>query len=522
MNFNNAHLVGDKRMETTDMLVDLLADDDKLVSDNRRVYPAKHDTSDDELDDNVDDILNTPININTNTNNKSHAETYTKSKPSIKVDNAFSSTGNYKSAATETPKTNNDNDSENAEEKMTPEQLMLEKLDMLRKLGGLAEAGVTLSQNYTMNSDLKMMKFEYELHKSIRGKKNSINWMSSMCLNAIYGIEMLNDRYDPFSLKLKGWSEQMNADIDNYYDVFGELYEKYSTPGKSMAPELKLLLMISGGALKFHLSNQVINSLPNLNSALDENPQLIEKLRQQTTVNKINENVKKQNLTLNDKMKKEHEESVRKAEDLQMLRNKEIEYIQLQKQNAEKQANIQRLTQSLANNMKPVQSQPVHQQPMQQQSMQQQVLQQPVLSPELAHILKQSTNSDLMLQQERERNKTLENEINNMKRQHEYALKMSELKNMQELHQSSKIRLIDNDNNSVASSKTSKTSLSSKSAVSFNPQIADIFQKKKTVKNKSFTDKIQIENNSDDIHDEITHVSLGSKKPKNAAKKAQN
>jgi hypothetical protein len=163
-------------------------------------------------------------------------------------------------------------------------------------------------------------------------------------------------------------------------------------------------------------------------------------------------------------MKKEHEESVRKAEDLQMLRNKEIEYIQLQKQNAEKQENIRRLTQNLSHNIKP-NLQPV----------QQPVLHQPVLSPELAHILKQSTNSDLMLQQERERNKLLENEMNNMKRQHEYALKMNELKNMQDLQQSSKIRLIDNDNNSVASSKTS---MSSKSAVSFNPQIADIFQKK--------------------------------------------
>ena len=140
------------------------------------------------------------------------------------------------------------------------------------------------------------MKFEYEIHKGIRSKRNAINWMSSMCLNGVYGIEMLNDKYDPFSLKLKGWSEQMNADIDNYYDVFGELYEKYSSPGKSMAPELKLLLMMSGGALKFHLSNQVINSLPNLNDSLDKNPELVEKFRQQSTINKINENTKKQNL----------------------------------------------------------------------------------------------------------------------------------------------------------------------------------------------------------------------------------
>ena len=38
----------------------------------------------------------------------------------------------------------------------------------------------------------------------------------------------------------------MSADINSYYDVFGELYEKYSQPGKSVAPEIKLMMMVSG------------------------------------------------------------------------------------------------------------------------------------------------------------------------------------------------------------------------------------------------------------------------------------
>ena len=191
---------------------------------------------------------------------------------------------------------------------LPPESQMLKKLEMLRKLGELAQYGVKLSQNYNMNSDYFTMKYEHQLHTNIRSKQNFINWTSSIMLNCIYGLEILNDKYDPFSLKLTNWSQQINADISSYYDVFGEIYEKYNKPGKSMSPELKLILMIGGSALKFHLNqvaaqgklgippifglqngqaqmqNQMQNQIPNQmqNQMQNQpNPQIIEQMRQQ-------------------------------------------------------------------------------------------------------------------------------------------------------------------------------------------------------------------------------------------------
>ena len=43
--------------------------------------------------------------------------------------------------------------------------LMLHKLDMLRKLGELQADGVTLSQVYSLDSDYDTMKYEYILLK---------------------------------------------------------------------------------------------------------------------------------------------------------------------------------------------------------------------------------------------------------------------------------------------------------------------------------------------------------------------
>ena len=73
---------------------------------------------------------------------------------------------------------NNDNYNE-----LSEEGKMLKRLDMLRKLGELAQYKVKLSQNYNMNSDYFTMKYEYQLHTNIRAKQNYINWTSSLMLN---------------------------------------------------------------------------------------------------------------------------------------------------------------------------------------------------------------------------------------------------------------------------------------------------------------------------------------------------
>ena len=54
---------------------------------------------------------------------------------------------------------------------------------------------------------------------------------------AVSALEFLNNKFDPFDLKLDGWSESITENLDEYDDVFGELHEKYG--GKTnVAPEL--------------------------------------------------------------------------------------------------------------------------------------------------------------------------------------------------------------------------------------------------------------------------------------------
>ena len=61
-------------------------------------------------------------------------------------------------------------------------------------------------------------------------------------------MEFLNNRFDPFDVKLDGWGEQINENITDYDDIFSELHDKYKSKA-SMSPELKLLFQLGGSAM---------------------------------------------------------------------------------------------------------------------------------------------------------------------------------------------------------------------------------------------------------------------------------
>jgi len=96
-----------------------------------------------------------------------------------------------------------------------------------------------------------------------------------MLMACINGIEFLNGRFDPFDIKLDGWSEQINENLTDYDEIFGELYDKYKSRA-SMAPELKLLFQLGGSAMMIHMSNTMFKSaMPGMDDIFRQNPDLM-------------------------------------------------------------------------------------------------------------------------------------------------------------------------------------------------------------------------------------------------------
>ncbi len=357
---NSTNNVQQKKVSySTDYMVEYLKDSTKAPTNNKSEIKQNYD-SDTDIKSNNSDLSKYLTSDNQYNNHKSDVKSDIKTDKSHTKNNEYHNTHNTQNNQNnqnnhneqnnqqndKTPEENEDFDNYN---ELSPEQQMLKKLDMLRKLGELAQYGVKLSQNYNMNSDYFTMKYEYHLHTNIRSKQNFINWTSSIMLNCIYGLEILNKKYDPFSLKLTDWSTQINADITSYYDIFGEIYEKYNKPGKSMSPELKLILMIGGSALKFHLSQVAITEKLNHSNQYDNqqfqqtlknqqnqqnlNPQLLEQMRLQAI-----EQTKKQNEILMEKTNNEHNLANRQVKDMIFLQQKKEE---LAKFEAEKNQRMQ-------------------------------------------------------------------------------------------------------------------------------------------------------------------------------------
>jgi hypothetical protein len=164
--------------------------------------------------------------------------------------------------------------------KMSNEELLREKFKVLRKLEAIESKGGKLTKKYSMESSLAEMQGEYEMIIAEKEKSNSCKFQGRMLMAAVTGLEFLNNRFDPFDVKLDGWSEQLNENIDDYDEIFAELHEKYKSKAK-MAPELKLLFQLGGSAIMVHMTNTMFkSSMPGMDDIMRQNPELMQQFTQ--------------------------------------------------------------------------------------------------------------------------------------------------------------------------------------------------------------------------------------------------
>ena len=154
------------------------------------------------------------------------------------------------------------------------EDILNMKRELLYQFARLEKKGMHVPKKFTLSSSLEEMKLEYERLKRDKDVDASIRFQRKMLMACVTGVEFLNGRFDPFDVKLDGWSENTQENINDYDDVFEELYDKYRGKSK-IAPELRLLFSVGGSAVWFHISNSMFKShLPGLDQVFKSNPDL--------------------------------------------------------------------------------------------------------------------------------------------------------------------------------------------------------------------------------------------------------
>jgi len=149
------------------------------------------------------------------------------------------------------------NDAPPTTQKETWEDKQKLKQELLIKIHALEKRGFEFSKKFNMTSNYEEMMFEYEKIKKFVESQAAIKFSRRCLMACVTGLEFLNKRFDPFHLKLEGWSENVMESVEDYDNVFEKLHEKYG--GKSeVAPEIELLLMLGGSAFMFHLTNTLL------------------------------------------------------------------------------------------------------------------------------------------------------------------------------------------------------------------------------------------------------------------------
>ena len=138
--------------------------------------------------------------------------------------------------------------------RLSAEEERKEKADMINKLNRLETKGFQISRRFTMDNTLEEIKTEYDRLMDARTLDGSIKFQRQMMMGVVTGLELMNNKFNPFDWQLDGWSESVHENVDDYDEVFEELYDKYKGKG-NMPPEARLLFMMVGSGFMFHMSN---------------------------------------------------------------------------------------------------------------------------------------------------------------------------------------------------------------------------------------------------------------------------
>ena len=167
-------------------------------------------------------------------------------------------------------------------ENLSFEEIQKRKFDLLCKFERLRDKGIKLPKTFSMSSDYNEMNHEYERLVHHRKMDNSVKMQRRMLVSFASMAEFVNNKTgNPFDIHLDGWSENMNEEINNYDEVFEDLYEKYKESA-SMAPELKLVFMVASSAFWFHISNNMSKSVMsnmNMGDMFKNNPDLMNQFK---------------------------------------------------------------------------------------------------------------------------------------------------------------------------------------------------------------------------------------------------
>lgn len=177
--------------------------------------------------------------------------------------------------------------------KDSEEDIIRKKKEIMQHLGEYQLLGEQISRDYSLEDSLESMQNEYYFIKNKRAKLQWVSWTAEMGLLCFNGLEMFSDKHKKLPVKLKGFTNAMESKQSDLCEILGELFEKYfavredGVGGKMASPEVRFIFLIFSTIISTHVGNMIGDSLPDVLDKLQQNPDLLQKFRNQAQADKM-------------------------------------------------------------------------------------------------------------------------------------------------------------------------------------------------------------------------------------------
>lgn len=169
-----------------------------------------------------------------------------------------------------------------APKRMSEENIMKEKYEILRKFERLAKLGVPMRKRFTIDSPLDEMKLELEFIKREKAMDQTIKQFCDWFITGMSALEWSSKNVplvQAFGLRLDGLSESAQMNVADMEEDFEELYELYGDKMK-MHPMVRIPIRTCMMVYMVHLTNQMAAKapVPNMDQILRSNPDIARQL----------------------------------------------------------------------------------------------------------------------------------------------------------------------------------------------------------------------------------------------------
>jgi len=166
--------------------------------------------------------------------------------------------------------------------RISEENVMKEKYELLRKFDRLAKLGVPMRKRFTLDSPLDEMKMELDFIKREKDADATIKQFCDWFVTGMSAMEWSSKNVPlvkAFGLQLDGLSESAQMNVGDMEEDFEELYDLYGDKLK-MHPLVRIPIRTCMMVYMVHLTNQMARKapIPNIDEVMRNNPDIARQL----------------------------------------------------------------------------------------------------------------------------------------------------------------------------------------------------------------------------------------------------